>query len=227
MTGIYKITSPSGKIYIGQSWDIQRRWKFHKRGKEKTYLQNSFNKYGYENHKFEIIYEMPFDVIQEDLNDAEIVFIKLYKECGISLLNMNDGGTGGKGYRHTDESKMQMSLLAKQRGVPIELIKKMHESNKGRNVTDEVKKRISEKLKGIKHSEDRRLNIMKSLQGKWKANKGSFQIGHKAKLTKEQANEIRGKYIPREYSIRKLASEYNADTKTIRGILNKTIKCYL
>lgn len=85
MTGIYKITSPSGKIYIGQSWDIQRRWKFHKRGKEKTYLQNSFNKYGYENHKFEIIYEMPFDVIQEDLNDAEIVFIKLYKECGISL----------------------------------------------------------------------------------------------------------------------------------------------
>lgn len=24
--GIYKITSPSGKIYIGQSIDIKRRW---------------------------------------------------------------------------------------------------------------------------------------------------------------------------------------------------------
>jgi predicted GIY-YIG superfamily endonuclease len=25
-TGIYKITSPSGKIYIGQSIDIEKRW---------------------------------------------------------------------------------------------------------------------------------------------------------------------------------------------------------
>ena len=27
MIGIYKITSPSGKVYIGQSIDIERRWK--------------------------------------------------------------------------------------------------------------------------------------------------------------------------------------------------------
>jgi predicted GIY-YIG superfamily endonuclease len=30
MIGIYKITSPSGKVYIGQSWDIYDRWKKHK-----------------------------------------------------------------------------------------------------------------------------------------------------------------------------------------------------
>ena len=30
VVGIYKITSPSGKIYIGQSIDIQKRFKHYK-----------------------------------------------------------------------------------------------------------------------------------------------------------------------------------------------------
>lgn len=31
ITGIYKIISPTGKIYIGQSIDIEKRWKAYKR----------------------------------------------------------------------------------------------------------------------------------------------------------------------------------------------------
>lgn len=30
MIGIYKITSPSNRIYIGQSIDIEARWKSYK-----------------------------------------------------------------------------------------------------------------------------------------------------------------------------------------------------
>ena len=55
--GIYKITSPSGKIYIGQSVDIQRRWRDYKsrvKGTQKA-LTRSFNKYGARNHQFDII----------------------------------------------------------------------------------------------------------------------------------------------------------------------------
>jgi group I intron endonuclease len=56
--GIYKIVSPVGKIYIGQSVDIEGRKKSHskwdscpQRGK----LQNSFAKHGFINHKFSIV----------------------------------------------------------------------------------------------------------------------------------------------------------------------------
>ena len=57
--GIYKITSPSGKIYIGQSKDIRRRMQYYNRlnCKNQTKLYNSLLKYGWENHLFEILIE--------------------------------------------------------------------------------------------------------------------------------------------------------------------------
>ena len=57
MIGIYKITNPKGKVYIGQSTNIVERWeKGHKYGSGcGTKLKNSFNKYGWKEHKKEII----------------------------------------------------------------------------------------------------------------------------------------------------------------------------
>jgi len=45
MVGIYKITSPSGKIYIGQSINIEKTWKYRYKNlnacKRQTILYNS------------------------------------------------------------------------------------------------------------------------------------------------------------------------------------------
>lgn len=59
MTGIYKITSQSKKIYIGQSVDIEKRFKRYKNlhCKKQIRLYNSFLKYGVDKHKFEILCE--------------------------------------------------------------------------------------------------------------------------------------------------------------------------
>ena len=48
MIGIYKITSPSGKIYIGQSKDIEKRFKAYKnlKCKGQPYIYRSLLKYG-------------------------------------------------------------------------------------------------------------------------------------------------------------------------------------
>jgi group I intron endonuclease len=48
MIGIYKITSPSGKIYIGQSKNIEKRFKayYRKLGKNQPRLYRSFNENG-------------------------------------------------------------------------------------------------------------------------------------------------------------------------------------
>jgi group I intron endonuclease len=55
--GIYKITNPKGKIYIGQSRSIEERFKAYKRlgCKKQFQLYNSLKKYDPKNHKFEII----------------------------------------------------------------------------------------------------------------------------------------------------------------------------
>lgn len=55
--GIYKITSPSGKIYIGQSVDIENRFKTYLRYscKSQPKLLASLKSYGSENHIYEIL----------------------------------------------------------------------------------------------------------------------------------------------------------------------------
>jgi len=59
--GIYKITSPSGRVYIGQSVDILHRFKtyvkMYVKNEKQVKLFRSFTKHGVENHTFEIIEE--------------------------------------------------------------------------------------------------------------------------------------------------------------------------
>ena len=57
MIGIYKITSPSGKIYVGQSWNIEKRFFRYKSlaCKAQCKLYASFKKYGVKNHIFEYV----------------------------------------------------------------------------------------------------------------------------------------------------------------------------
>ena len=42
----------------------------------------------------------------------------------------------------------------------------------------------------------------------------------KRKLTDEEADEIRNKYIPKVYTMKKISKEYNVDYKTIWDIIN-------
>lgn len=62
--GIYKITSPTGRVYIGKSKNIKNRFSGYnkpKKSKLQVRLYNSFIKHGVENHIFEIIEECPIE----------------------------------------------------------------------------------------------------------------------------------------------------------------------
>ena len=70
LTGIYKITSPTGRVYIGQAVDLKRRiteYNNSDRVKRQHKLKNSFDKYGREAHIIEIIEEC----LITDLNKRE------------------------------------------------------------------------------------------------------------------------------------------------------------
>lgn len=95
MIGIYKITNKiNGKCYVGQSINIEKRWKEHKKdafwknGPEYEYpLYRAIRKYGLENFLFEVIEEC--DAV--DLNKKEIFYILKY-QAYIDGYNQNEGG---------------------------------------------------------------------------------------------------------------------------------------
>lgn len=68
MIGIYKIENPKGKIYIGQSVNIYKRFLSYaglRNCKEQVKLYNSLIKYGVDNHIFEIVCECDVDELNE------------------------------------------------------------------------------------------------------------------------------------------------------------------
>jgi group I intron endonuclease len=59
MIGIYIIiNNVNNKIYIGQSWKMEERWKKHRSHTHNQYLKNSIIKYGIENFSFNVLFEI-------------------------------------------------------------------------------------------------------------------------------------------------------------------------
>jgi group I intron endonuclease len=135
ISGIYKITSPTGKIYVGQSWNINKRLNDYKCciSESQRKLYNSFKKYGADNHKFDIVTKLD-NPSQEQLDNLEVNYISDYgKEY--ELLNIRGGGNGGK---HSEETKLKIS----------ESLKKIGNQREGYITPKETKLKISEAKKG-------------------------------------------------------------------------------
>lgn len=109
--GIYKITSPSGKVYIGQSIDCntRRRWYKNLNCKGQVRLYNSIMKHGWDKHTFEVIHRCD----TSELNDLEIYYIDLFQSFNTNNgLNMRPGGDSGRVW--SDESKNKLSATLRE-----------------------------------------------------------------------------------------------------------------
>lgn len=64
--GIYKIENLlSHKIYIGQSVNIEKRWKQHCQSSSDSLIAKAIQKYGKDNFVFSILEECPLDKLNE------------------------------------------------------------------------------------------------------------------------------------------------------------------
>jgi group I intron endonuclease len=104
--GIYKITSPSEKIYIGQSVDIKRRFKQHKYNDLDTILSRSFKKYGFQNHTFEILEECSVEL----LNERERYWQEYYNCVSKKGLNSKLTKTNDKSGYVNEETKFKIKI---------------------------------------------------------------------------------------------------------------------
>lgn len=119
MICIYKIeNSVTGKIYIGQTVDYEKRKSSHINAlranrHDNTYLQNSWNKYGEKSFEFSVVTEC--DV--EQLDDLEILYIRQLGTVAPNGYNMTHGGDGVRGLKWSPESRAMRSLAMKGKCV--------------------------------------------------------------------------------------------------------------
>lgn len=128
--GIYKITSPSGRAYVGQSIDIISRFKSYFNVSNKTLvlqrrLYRSLKKYKPENHIFEVIKECK----REYLDKWEIFYIKKLDLFDSDKgLNIRSGGSRG---RVSKETKQRISKSLKGIKRSPEFCKQISERQRG------------------------------------------------------------------------------------------------
>lgn len=169
LSGIYKITSPSGRIYIGQSVDIALRFhKYNRRncaGQPKLFA--SISKYGFEFHSFEILQLCRI----EELNRLEKQYIDFYKAFESELgLNLREGG--GAGRRLSEHSKMQIILKLKGKKGNRRGSKHSIESRKKMSIS-QLNRHMVPWNKGVKNcfSEDTKTKMSVSLRNNNNATK--------------------------------------------------------
>lgn len=134
-----KKCSKTSKVYYRRAFSKTSRSDFWK---------NVINKSEY---KVEIILE---SFIYDFIKQKEIEYIKLYgrRDLGLgTLVNLNDGGDGNLKLKHSEETKLKMSISGK---------------NKKYKPTEETKLKLSKLKKGVKRTEEHTKNIREGVKNR-------------------------------------------------------------
>lgn len=201
----------NGKIYIGSAlYGINKRWNEHfcrlrKNKHPNKHLQRSWNEYGGDCFMVQELEKV------EDANrllEKEQYWLDNYQSYNRNIgynICPKAGNTFGVKRKFSNIHRQNLSKSLKGRKFSKETIRKNSESHKGKKLSIETKQKIS------------KIRIEKRLA------KG--ENNSQSRLTLEQVREIRRKFIPRKYTIKMLAKEYNVSKRCIQKILyNQTWK---
>ena len=142
--GIYIIKNvKDGKMYVGKSVNIEKRWVEHiralKRGDHgNNYLQHVFNLFGIDIFKHATIKECE----KEDLNKKELFYISKLNSKAPNGYNLTDGGEGL--FNPSNEARQNMSIAHKR------AIEKYGHPMTGRKHTSEA----IEKIHSYRHTDE-------------------------------------------------------------------------
>lgn len=222
--GIYKILSPSNKVYIGQSTNIKNRHEKYKYKscQDQPALYNAICKYGWDNMIISI--EEYFidcsDISIKLLNLLEILYIKYYNKIGETYNISNGVDSCGKHHPSTIEKLKlsKISIKVDQYDLEGNFIKTF------RSINDVVREL---------HIKSRE-NIQSCLKSKQKTCYGYIFVHHNQKLNLESKinnnlTKIRqfsknGEFIKDWNSIKEASLELNISVSGISDCLNNRKK---
>lgn len=200
----YKIINLiNGKIYIGKTDNIQKRWNAHKSAarkkdpKDYAHVHRAMNKYGFDNFIIEKIEEFDLEI---DALNSEINLITKFKTKNRNIgYNLTDGGEGASGFRFSDDQKKIMS-----------------DRRKGKYIGE------NNPFYGEKHTEKTKNIISNIMKENHQTDKEIYDELNKQQcsLTTERCIEIQEKYLQGNISFEELAKKYSVEITAIWKIIH-------
>lgn len=172
-SGIYQIRNKvNGKVYIGSSVRVEQRISTHKRHlllnkHSNQKLQLAYNKYGVDNFEYSVL-----EYLSKEL-------LLVVEQNYIDSINIEDnynicpvaGNTTG--YKWTEETRDKISKIIPERSI------KISQALKGRKHSDEHKAKVSAAGRGKLRSEETKAKMRKPKSDTHKANISKGQLGRK------------------------------------------------
>ena len=190
--GIYIIISPSARVYIGQSNNLERRQKCYEKEKCKgqTRLYASIKKYGWYSHYFSVI-----EYCSEDkLNMKERLWQEIYEVLSVYGLNCKLTDTNTMAGKMSDEIKEKIRKAQQGKSKSEEHKKKLHECKVGNSYNKGHKHLIkhSRKSKGKKRKPQSIETIQLRVKATAKTYQEKYPDGYKhSEETKRKMRESR------------------------------------
>lgn len=168
---IYCATSPSNKKYIGITKDFDlRKINHHYRSKfGKTKFVDAIKKHGFENIKWEILFEVN-SWLEACTLEQELIL--KYNTINNGY-NMTEGGEGIQGYKHSQETieKMHKNTNRIHFGSENGMYGKKHSNDTKNKMSSKQKGRVFSKEHKEKLKISRKLQKPPTLGKKWKLKK--------------------------------------------------------
>ena len=149
---IYMLISPTLECYIGQTKNVKRRFREHRRAKGGCRrLYNAINFYGWDNFLKVIIEVFDDDVSGEFIDEREIYWIKEHNTLSPNGYNLEEGGNGPRKLSEETRELMSKAKIGNNWNVgkprSAETKSKMSQSVKRfyENLSDEEKRKRSRK----------------------------------------------------------------------------------
>lgn len=228
ISGIYIIRClVNEKVYVGGSGSLKNRWRTHisslnKNKHHSKELQNDFNKFGKENFEFQIIEQ---DIESEELRNEK-------EESLIQKLNSRNEKYGYNSAKKPRKTSFGIKRTPKQ-------LEEMRNRNKGKKLSEETKRKLSEATKGEKgywfgktFSEDHKEKLKEARKHqviteenrkkKSEAMKKKQRIGSKSPVSKlKESDVVRIKRLLNEgMRVIDIAKEYEISHSVISNIKN-------
>jgi group I intron endonuclease len=109
---IYKLTSPSGKIYIGQTQCLYLRFRDYRKPKANEYLMKAILKYGLENISVEILEK---DLPLNKLDKREQFYLDILRPFNDNGYNICKEASTTRGRKRPKDERSKISEFAKTR----------------------------------------------------------------------------------------------------------------
>ena len=131
--------------------------------------RNSYWKNVVAKHGYEVVISKE-GLSEEEAFNEECKLIAFFRDLGVCLTNMTDGGEGVSGLVHSLETRRKLSEVQKGKKLPAETRRKLSEAKKGekaywygKKLSSETCRKIAEALKGKKRAVETCRKISASL----------------------------------------------------------------